>query len=167
MPSTLDFTTLALPHRANEPSVGGGWRRTTLAASVLEAARNSAAARRALPCSRWSGPGRSHTPFDLAVESYEAGDWAAAFQAATAGAEAGDPAAAKLALLMLRYGASLYGVELQAEPRCIARWAKCVIEAASAPGPASASIAGSTASQRAARSTSRRTASPSSITAIA
>lgn len=167
MPSTLDFAALALPRRAHQPSDGGGWRRTTLAASVLEAARNSNAARRALSCGRGSGPGRHHRPFDLALELYEDGDWAAAFRAATAGADAGDPAAAQLALLMLRYGAPLYGVELRAEPRCIARWAKSVIAAASGPGPVSASSAGPADPQRAPRSTSRRTASPSSITAIA
>jgi hypothetical protein len=82
--------------------------------------------------------------FDAAVELYRDGDWALAFERLTALADQDHAVAARLALLMLRYGLSLYGVRFAARPTQVARWA-----------------------QRVLRATSRATASPSSITASA
>lgn len=96
--------------------------------------------------------------FTALVDLYESGCWTDLYAAASLMADEGDPVAAKLALLMLRHGAPLYGVQLKAEPRRIARWATSVLQA---------SAAAYNAPQRTPRSTSRRTASPSSITAIA
>ncbi|MBS0446215.1 MAG: hypothetical protein JSR59_09720 [Proteobacteria bacterium] len=67
--------------------------------------------------------------FDAAVALYEQGRWADAFKALMRLADLGHAAAAKLALLMLRYGAALYGTALCAEAQQIARWAALVIDA--------------------------------------
>ncbi len=82
--------------------------------------------------------------FDTAVRLYEGGQWEQAFANLAELADHGDARAAKLALLMLRYGASLYGTAFAATPWQVARWA-----------------------QRVLRASSRATASPSSITASA
>lgn len=82
--------------------------------------------------------------FDTAVRLYRAGDWASCFDQLAALADQEHALAAKLALLMLRYGSSLYGVAFSVRPTQVARWA-----------------------QRALRVSSRATASPSSITARA
>ena len=82
--------------------------------------------------------------FDAAVRLYRDGHWALAFDCLASMADQGHAPAAKLALLMTRYGASLYGVAFAVPPSQIARWA-----------------------QRALRAISRPTASPSSITASA
>ena len=83
--------------------------------------------------------------FDSAVALYEAGHWEQAFEAlATLADRLGHARAAKLALLMLRYGASLYGTTFAATPQQVASWA-----------------------QRVLRASSRATASPRSMTAIA
>jgi len=67
--------------------------------------------------------------FARALAFYEQGQWLNAFKALTQLADAGHAPAAKLALLMLRYGASLYGMPLHAEAPQIARWAGLVIDA--------------------------------------
>jgi len=82
--------------------------------------------------------------FDDAVRLYERGHWEQSFENLSALADHGHARAAKLALLMLRYGAPLYGTMFAARPQQVARWA-----------------------QRVLRNTSRATASPSSITAMA
>ena len=82
--------------------------------------------------------------FDAAVSLYRDGHWALAFERLAALADQDHAPAAKLALLMLRYGVSLYGVCFAVQPAQVARWA-----------------------QRVLRATSRATASPSSITARA
>ena len=82
--------------------------------------------------------------FDAAVALYREGRWAPAFDGLATLADQGHMSAAKLALLMLRYGAPLYGTTFAAKPTQVARWA-----------------------QRVLRATSRATASPSSITASA
>jgi len=82
--------------------------------------------------------------FDAAVRQYRDGQWVSAFDQLAALADQDHAPAAKLALLMLRYGASLYGVAFSVRPTQVARWA-----------------------QRALRVSSRATASPSSITARA
>ena len=73
-----------------------------------------------------------HVPsasFDAAIALYERGEWAPAFEMLQRLADAGDALAAKLVLLMLRYGAPLYGTHFSAMPRQIARWARVVLAA--------------------------------------
>jgi hypothetical protein len=82
--------------------------------------------------------------FRAAARLYEDGHWEYAFKRFTALADDGHAPAAKLALLMLRYGRSLYGTGFEARPVQVARWAQCVL-----------------------RATSRATASPNSMTASA
>ena len=82
--------------------------------------------------------------FGAAVRLYESGHWEQAFRDLSALADLGHAPAAKLALLMLRYGSALYGTTFSTTPGQVARWA-----------------------QRVLRATSRATASPRSITAIA
>ena len=67
--------------------------------------------------------------FDAAIAVYERGEWAPAFEMLQRLADAGDALAAKLVLLMLRYGAPLYGTHFSAMPRQIARWARVVLAA--------------------------------------
>jgi hypothetical protein len=82
--------------------------------------------------------------FDAAVSLYREARWVQAFERLAALADQDHAPSAKLALLMLRHGPSLYGVRFAARPTQVARWA-----------------------QRVLRATSRATASPSSITARA
>jgi hypothetical protein len=82
--------------------------------------------------------------FKTAVRLYEEGNWPFAFDRLSALADDHHAAAAKLALLMLRYGRGLYGTGFVARPAQVARWAQCVL-----------------------RATSRATASPNSMTARA
>ena len=67
--------------------------------------------------------------FDAAIALYERGEWEQAFEMLQRLADAGDALAAKLVLLMLRYGAPLYGTHFNAMPRQIARWARVVLAA--------------------------------------
>ena len=69
---------------------------------------------------------------ERAIALYERRQWGAAFAILSRLADRHDPAAAKLALLMLRYGESLYGTRFSALPQQIARWARQVIDAAPA-----------------------------------
>ena len=82
--------------------------------------------------------------FKTAVRLYEEGNWPFAFDRLSALADDHHAAAAKLALLMLRYGRALYGTGFEARPGQVAQWAQCVL-----------------------RATSRATASPNSMTASA
>lgn len=82
--------------------------------------------------------------FISAVRLYEGCHWEFAFERLARLADQGHTPAAKLALLMMRYGATLYGTSFDARLEQVARWA-----------------------QRVLRATSRATASPSSITASA
>jgi len=86
----------------------------------------------------------SNEAFISAVRLYEGCHWEFAFERLALLAEDGHTPAAKLVLLMLRYGSALYGTSFVAHPGQVARWA-----------------------QRVLRATSRATASPSSITARA
>ena len=86
--------------------------------------------------------------FDAAVRLYAAGHWEQAFVNLATLADQGHAVAAKLALLMLRYGATVYGSTFTVHPGQVARWAQRVLRTGS-------------------RATSRATASPSSMTAIA
>lgn len=126
--------------------------------AVLEAAR---AFRKTLTTSSLTQTAAARHPadrFDAAIDAYESGSWEAAYSMAARLADGGHPAAAHLALLMLRYGAPLYRLPLQAEPIRIARWAGLVLQAKTAE---------KLRQRDAARATSRRTAAPRSITAIA
>ena len=67
--------------------------------------------------------------FDAAIALYECGEWQPAFEMLQRLADTGDALAAKLVLLMLRYGAPLYGTHFSAMPRQIARWARVVLAA--------------------------------------
>ena len=67
--------------------------------------------------------------FDAAIALYERGEWEPAFEKLQRLADAGDALSAKLVLLMLRYGAPLYGTHFEAMPRQIARWARVVLAA--------------------------------------
>ena len=67
--------------------------------------------------------------FDAAIALYERGEWEPAFEMLQRLADTGDAHAAKLVLLMLRYGAPLYGTHFSAMPRQIARWARVVLAA--------------------------------------
>jgi hypothetical protein len=86
----------------------------------------------------------SNPNFKTAIRLYEEGNWPFAFDRLSALADDHHAAAAKLALLMLRYGRGLYGTGFVARPAQVARWAQCVL-----------------------RVTSRATASPNSMTASA
>jgi hypothetical protein len=87
---------------------------------------------------------RAEAGFIAAASLYKDCHWEFAFDRLTALADDGHAPAAKLSLLMLRYGRSLYGTSFSAGPEQIARWA-----------------------QRVLRASSRATASPSSMTASA
>ncbi len=67
--------------------------------------------------------------FDAAIALYERGEWEAAFEMLQRLADTGDALAARLVLMMLRYGAPLYGTHFTAMPRQIARWARVVLAA--------------------------------------
>jgi hypothetical protein len=67
--------------------------------------------------------------FEAAVALYERQRWVAAYDMVCRLADRGDAPASKLALLMLRYGAPLYGTHFTARPEQIARWARQVLEA--------------------------------------
>ena len=132
---TRDGVQACCPPPMSEP-VEYGWahRSNSLAAaavvlrSALEATPNSSTDER----------------FAAEVQLYEEGHWEQAFTGLASLADQGHASAARLALLMLRYGATLYGMSFSAEPDQVARWA-----------------------QRVLRATSRATASPRSMTAIA
>jgi hypothetical protein len=70
--------------------------------------------------------------FEAAVALYERHRWAAAYEMLSRLADRGDAPSSKLALLMLRYGAPLYGAHFTARPEQIARWARQVLEATTA-----------------------------------
>jgi hypothetical protein len=100
----------------------------TAAASVLRAAREAGDTNEV-----------TATAFVSAVRLYEDGHWEFAFERLTALADDGHAPAAKLALLMLRYGRALYGKSFSARPAQVARWAQRVLKAT--PSVASRSMA--------------------------
>jgi hypothetical protein len=65
--------------------------------------------------------------FDAAIKRYERGEWEPAYQMLALLADGGHGLAAKLALLMLRYGAPLYGTSFVATPKQVAHWARQVL----------------------------------------
>ena len=74
----------------------------------------------------------SEETFEAAVALYERRRWDAAYEMLCRLANRGDASASKLALLMMRYGESLYGTRYGARPDLIARWARQVLIAAPA-----------------------------------
>jgi hypothetical protein len=75
--------------------------------------------------------------FEAAVVLYERHRWAPAYEMLCRLADRGDAPSSKLALLMLRYGAPLYGTAFTAQPEQIARWARQVLEATAIAGSGS------------------------------
>ena len=67
--------------------------------------------------------------FNAATTLYERGQWNSAFETLGRLADEGHALASKLALLMLRYGAPLYGTRFEASPGQVARWAGQVLAA--------------------------------------
>ena len=72
---------------------------------------------------------RDTAAFTTAVRLYEDGHWAFAFERLATLADQDHAPAAKLALLMLRYGSALYGTSFVARPEQVARWAQRVLRA--------------------------------------
>jgi len=70
------------------------------------------------------GP-RDDTPgarLRVAMHAYEACRWTQAFAQFALLADAGDPAAARIAAMMARQGPRLFGQSFEADPRRLARW---------------------------------------------
>ncbi len=77
---------------------------------------------------------RANGAFISATRLYEDCHWEFAFERVAMLADHGHAPAAKLALLMLRYGSALYGTNFVAHPGQVARWAQRVLRATAAPG---------------------------------
>jgi hypothetical protein len=131
-------------HRLPPSASRSAYRRPAMQAPA--ACSTSPAVAEVLRNARAIGDAEEHTDvtFNAAIDLYEAGHWPFAFERLATIADQGHAPAAKLALLMLRYGTALYGSAFSARPEQVARWA-----------------------QRVLRASSRATASPSSITASA
>jgi hypothetical protein len=67
------------------------------------------------------------TRFNAALRLYEGNHWSDAFQHLAALADQKHVPSARLALLMLRYGAAIYGVNFVATPSQVAAWAQRVL----------------------------------------
>jgi hypothetical protein len=76
-----------------------------------------------------AGASLSDAGFDAAIARYEHGEWEPAYQMLAQLADDGHALALKLALLMLRYGAPLYGTRFVATPKQVAHWARQVLAA--------------------------------------
>lgn len=72
---------------------------------------------------------RADPGFLEAVTRYRSGAWLQAFELLAQLADGGHPPAAKLALLMLRYGPAFHDAALEAQPVRLARWARHVLAA--------------------------------------
>ena len=87
----------------------------------------------ALVLTQASGVGDASERYDdafvAAVRVYERRSWLQAYSQFAMLGDQGNAPAAKLALLMLRYGHALYGETFTAPPSQIARWAQCVLRA--------------------------------------
>lgn len=83
---------------------------------------------------------RTDNAFVSAIRLYEDCHWELAFDRLATLAEQGHAPAAKLALLMLRYGNSLYGTSFSAKPEQVARWAQRVLRAASRPSACASEV---------------------------
>jgi hypothetical protein len=101
-------------------------------AMVLSSALTFGAATGSHPVVDLAGPPdreRSDRRFDAAVALYIGRHWKSAFGELSALADTGHLRAAKLALLMMRYGVSLYDTTFAAQPGQVARWAQHVLSA--------------------------------------
>ncbi|MBC8120149.1 MAG: hypothetical protein H7X75_11295 [Burkholderiaceae bacterium] len=76
---------------------------------------------------------RANEAFLSAVRLYEDCHWEFAFERFASLADQGHVPAAKLVLLMLRYGSPLYGTNFTAKPEQVARWAQRVLRATPLP----------------------------------
>jgi hypothetical protein len=70
---------------------------------------------------------RANAAFISATRLYEDCHWEFAFERVALLADHGHTPAAKLALLMLRYGRAIYGTNFVAHPGQVARWAQRVL----------------------------------------
>lgn len=66
--------------------------------------------------------------FDEAMDLYSLGRWTAAYGRFTALADQGHREAARISVLMVRHGASLYGQSLRASPPQVRRWIQLATE---------------------------------------
>jgi hypothetical protein len=60
--------------------------------------------------------------FRVAMEAYEAQQWPQAYAQLSAAADAGDPAAARVAAMMARQGPLLFGQHFDVDPERLERW---------------------------------------------
>ena len=60
--------------------------------------------------------------FRMAMEAYEAQQWPQAYAQLSAAADAGDPAAARVAAMMARQGPLLFGQHFDVSPERLQRW---------------------------------------------
>jgi len=60
--------------------------------------------------------------FRMAMEAYEAQQWPQAYAQLSAAADAGDPAAARVATMMARQGPLLFGQRFDVSPERLRRW---------------------------------------------
>ena len=60
--------------------------------------------------------------FRVAMEAYEAQQWPQAYAQLSAAADAGDPAAARVATMMARQGPLLFGQHFEVSPERLQRW---------------------------------------------
>jgi hypothetical protein len=60
--------------------------------------------------------------FRVAMEAYEAQQWPQAYAQLSAAADAGDPAAARVATMMARQGPLLFGQHFDVSPERLQRW---------------------------------------------
>lgn len=60
--------------------------------------------------------------FRMAMEAYEAQQWPQAYAQLAAAADAGDPAAARVATMMARQGPLLFGQHFDVSPERLQRW---------------------------------------------
>ncbi|MFL6700305.1 MAG: hypothetical protein ACJ8GJ_24315 [Vitreoscilla sp.] len=64
--------------------------------------------------------------FRMAMQAYEAQQWPQAYAQLSAAADAGDPAAARVATMMARQGPLLFGQHFDVSPERLQRWDKAM-----------------------------------------
>jgi hypothetical protein len=64
--------------------------------------------------------------FRMAMEAYEAQQWPQAYAQLSAAADAGDPAAARVATMMARQGPLLFGQHFDVSPERLQQWDKAM-----------------------------------------
>jgi hypothetical protein len=87
--------------------------------------------------------GRGDMPqgrFRVAMEAYEAQQWPQAYAQLSAAADAGDPAAARVATMMARQGPLLFGQRFDVSPERLQRWDKAMRGQAATPAVAVTSL---------------------------